>query len=128
MERISQKALRRLVILLCAVACAGPVQAQESRFVATVAGKPALRVDGQPFLVLAVQLNNSSGFPAEFRKLAPAIRRSNANVVMAPIGWESVEPVEGRFDWTVVDGLIAEARAQQVRLALLWFAHGRTPI
>ncbi|WP_447411724.1 beta-galactosidase, partial [Clostridium perfringens] len=84
-------------------------------------GMPALQVDGRPFLVLGIQLNNSSGFPAEFHRLAPAIARSHANVVMAPIGWESVEPEEGRFDWSVVDGLIAEARAQKVRLALLWF-------
>ena len=103
------------------LAAATPLAAQDSRFVATDAGKPALRVDGEPFLLLGIQLNNSSGFPAELRRLAPAIARSHANTVMAPIGWESVEPVEGRFDWAVVDGLIAEARRQQVRLVLLWF-------
>ncbi|AIT08236.1 hypothetical protein MC45_13030 [Sphingomonas taxi] len=108
------------LLLACGVVAA-PLAAQDSRFVATDAGKLALHVDGQPFLLLGIQLNNSSGFPAELRRLAPAIRRSHANTVMAPIGWESVEPVEGRFDWTVVDGLIAEARAQQERLVLLWF-------
>lgn len=108
-------------LLLVGGVVAAPLAAQDSRFVATDAGKPVLHVDGQPFLLLGIQLNNSSGFPAELRRLAPAIRRSHANTVMAPIGWESIEPVEGRFDWTVVDGLIAEARAQQVRLVLLWF-------
>jgi hypothetical protein len=100
---------------------AAPLMAQDSRFVAGAAGKPALRVDGKPFLLLGIQLNNSSGFPEQMRRLALAIRRSRANTVMAPVGWESVEPVEGRFDWSVVDGLIAEARTQQVRLVLLWF-------
>ncbi|WP_242096410.1 DUF5597 domain-containing protein [Sphingomonas sp. CROZ-RG-20F-R02-07] len=111
---------RSLVALLLAGAGV-PVMAQDSGFVATGSGKPALRVDGAPFLVLGIQLNNSSGFAGEFHKLAPAIARSHANVVMAPVGWESVEPEEGRFDWSVVDGLVAEARAQKVRLALLWF-------
>jgi hypothetical protein len=108
-------------LLLASGVVATPLAGQASRFVATAAGKPVLRVDGQPFLLLGIQLNNSSGFPAELRRLASAIARSHANTVMAPVGWESVEPVEGRFDWTVVDGLIAEARAQQVRLVLLWF-------
>ncbi|KQM66313.1 hypothetical protein ASE65_14685 [Sphingomonas sp. Leaf16] len=99
-----------------------PATAQQSRMVAYSTGtKPVLQVDGAPYLLLGMQLNNSSGFPAEFRRLAPAIARSHANTVMAPIGWETIEPEEGRFDWTVVDGLIAEARAQDVRLVLLWF-------
>jgi hypothetical protein len=100
-----------------------PIWAQRSRMTAAEAGeaKPSLRVDGAPYLLLGIQLNNSSGFPAEFRRLAPAIARSHANTVMAPVGWESVEPEEGRFDWSVVDGLVAEARTQNVRLVLLWF-------
>ena len=112
----------RLAAGCAALAVAMPASAQHSRMVASPgAAKPVLQVDGEPFLLLGMQLNNSSGFPAEFRRLAPAIARSHANTVMAPIGWESIEPDEGRFDWSVVDGLIAEARAQDVRLVLLWF-------
>lgn len=88
---------------------------------ATPSGKPALEVDGRPFLMLGIQLNNSSGFASELHRLGPAIARSHANVVMAPLGWESIEPEEGRFDWSVLDGLVADARAQKIRLALLWF-------
>lgn len=112
---------RIAALLAAALLPLAPAAAQDSRFVPTASGKPALTVDGAPFLVLGIQLNNSSGFPAEFHRLAPAIARTHANVVMVPLGWESVEPEEGRFDWSVVDGLIAEARAQKVRLALLWF-------
>nr|WP_240504599.1 DUF5597 domain-containing protein [Tsuneonella mangrovi] len=78
-------------------------------------------VDGKPYLVLGIQLNNSSGFAPVFHQLANAIARSHANTVMVPIGWESVEPEEGKFDWSVVDGIVREARAQNVRVALLWF-------
>ncbi|MDP1028424.1 DUF5597 domain-containing protein [Sphingomonas sp. KR1UV-12] len=118
---MDRRRARCMMFALLLGAAASPLAAQDSRFVPTPAGKPALQVDGKPFLVLGIQLNNSSGFPTELRRLAPAIARSHANVVMAPIGWETIEPEEGRFDWAVVDGLIAEARAQKVRLALLWF-------
>ncbi|WP_200909335.1 DUF5597 domain-containing protein [Sphingomonas sp. Leaf9] len=112
----------RILAGCAAVALSCPASAQHSRMVASNNGsKPTLEVDGAPYLLLGIQLNNSSGFPAEFRRLAPAIARSHANTVMAPIGWETVEPEEGRFDWSVVDGLIAEARTQNVRLVLLWF-------
>ena len=120
-QRVCRPCTRMMAAALLLAGAATPLAAQDSRFVATAAGKPALHVDGQPFLLLGIQLNNSSGFPAELRRLAPAIARSHANTVMAPVGWESVEPVEGRFDWSVVDGLIAEARNQQMRLVLLWF-------
>ena len=39
----------------------------------------------------------------------------------APVYWDLVEADEGRFDWTLVDGLIAEARRNEMRLVLLWF-------
>ena len=87
------------------------------------AAEPALplQVDGKPWLVLGVQVNNSSGVPAALRDLSGAIARSGANTVMTPVSWEEIEPVSGRFDFSVVDGLVAEARRQNVRLVLLWF-------
>lgn len=43
------------------------------------------------------------------------------NTLLAPVSWELVEPQEGQFDFTVVDGLIHEARRHDLRLVLLWF-------
>jgi beta-galactosidase GanA len=43
------------------------------------------------------------------------------NTVVAPVSWELIEPVEGRFDFASVDGLIRRARRHGMRLVLLWF-------
>ncbi len=111
-----------ITVALLAAAIGSPMSAaaHDSRFVYSQAGKQ-FTVDGKPFLVLGVQLHNSSGSPATFRRLASAIAASGANTVMVPISWEAVEPREGTFDFSMVDGLVKEARAQKVHLTLLWF-------
>src|SRR4051812_25010199 len=84
-------------------------------------GRSALVVDGAPFLVLGVQVNNSSAWPAMLPKVWPAVEALHANTVEFPIYWEQFEPKRGEFDTTVLDTLLAEARAHGVRLVLLWF-------
>lgn len=84
-------------------------------------GKHALMVDGAPFLVLGAQVNNSSNYPAALDMVWPAVKTIAANTVQVPIAWEQVEPEEGRFDFSFVDTLLQQARANEVRLVLLWF-------
>lgn len=84
-------------------------------------GRHALFVDDAPFLILGVQAHNSSGWPAMLPKVWPAVERLHANTLEIPIYWEQFEPEPGRFDTSVVDTLIREARVHHVRLVLLWF-------
>ena len=81
----------------------------------------AFIVDGEPFLALAVQANNSSNYPEMLDTVWPVMDRLHANTLLMPIAWEQVEPVEGRFDLTFLDTLVGEARAHDKRLVLLWY-------
>ncbi|HYD25180.1 MAG TPA: DUF5597 domain-containing protein [Croceibacterium sp.] len=83
--------------------------------------KPALIVDGAPFLVLGAQANNSSNYPAMLAQVWPAVERIGANTLLMPVAWQQVEPSEGRFDFGFVDTLLEQARARDKRLVLLWF-------
>jgi len=85
-------------------------------------GRHALLVDGKPFLVLGAQVHNSSNSVEALQQVWPAVADAKANTVVVPVAWEQVEPVEGRFDFSFVDALLAQARERGVRVALLWFA------
>lgn len=81
-----------------------------------------LIVEGEPFLVLGSELRNSSASsPAYMEPLWENLKAGGMNTVLAVVTWEQVEPVEGQFDFTVVDELVKAARAHDLKLALLWF-------
>jgi beta-galactosidase GanA len=84
-------------------------------------GRHALFVDGAPYLILGVQVNNSSAWPAMLPKVWPAVEALHANTVEMPIYWEQFEPQQGHFDYTVLDTLLTQARQHHVHLILLWF-------
>ena len=82
-----------------------------------------LIVDDKPFLVLAGELGNSSSSNQEYmRPIWPRLKSLNLNTVLIPVYWEIIEPTEGKFDFTLVDGLIQDARKHNLRLVPLWFA------
>lgn len=85
-------------------------------------GHHALIVDGQPFLMLGAQANNSSNYPEPLKKVWPVIEQMDANTLEIPVAWEQIEPQEGRFDFSWLDTLLPQARAHGKRLVLLWFA------
>lgn len=84
-------------------------------------GRFALMVDGAPYLELGVQANNSSAWPAYLDKVWPAAEQLHANTVELPIYWEQLEAVEGKYDFSVVDLILKQAREHHLRLVLLWF-------
>ncbi len=123
MKHRSRKCFAYLAIF---TACFGaaPLAAQSEHPIPKIVqrdGRYALFVDGAPYLMLAGQVNNSSAWPAMLPKVWPAIEYLHANTVEMPIYWEQFEPEQGRFDYSVVDTLLAQAREHRVHLVLLWF-------
>lgn len=81
-----------------------------------------LVVHGEPFLVLGGELGNSTATSRAYMEpIWPALVEMDLNTVLAAVPWAMVEPEEGRFDFSMVDYLIEDARAHDLKLILLWF-------
>jgi beta-galactosidase GanA len=81
-----------------------------------------LIVKGTPMLLIGGELGNSSSSSAAY--MAPhwaRLKQMHLNTVLTPVSWELIEPVEGHFDWSSVDGLLRQARANDLKLVFLWF-------
>ena len=81
-----------------------------------------LVVDGKPFLVLGAELHNSTS--SDLNYTDPILARFAAlhlNTALAAVDWDLMEPEEGKFDFSLVDGVIQDARRHDLRLILLWF-------
>jgi len=85
------------------------------------AGHYHMEVDGRPFFVLAAQMHNSSAWLKYLPFFWKAAEALSVNTVQAPVYWETMEPAEGHYDFSMVDTLITQARTHRKRLALLWF-------
>jgi beta-galactosidase GanA len=78
---------------------------------------------GKPFLILGGELHNSSSSSLAYMEpLWPQLAAMGLNTVVTPLSWELVEPVEGKYDFTLVDGLLAQAREAHERIVFLWLA------
>ena len=115
------KRFRPLAILTALALSSAPALAADLPKLVEKDGRHALMVDGAPFLMLGMQVNNSSNYPSQLPKVWPAVKTLHANTVEVPIAWEQIEPVEGRFDFAFVDVLLKQARDNDVHLVLLWF-------
>jgi beta-galactosidase GanA len=82
-----------------------------------------LVVDGKPFLVLGAELHNSSSSSLDYMApIWPKLAALPLNTVLTPLSWELVEPEEGKFDFTLLDGLLKQAREQHLKVVFLWLA------
>lgn len=114
------------IVTLFVLLKTGPVFSQEN--VAEIPkivqkdGRFALVVDGEPFLMLGGQSGNSSTWPGILPDVWNTIEAVNANTLEVPVYWEQVEPQPGRFDFSMVQLLLDQARERNKRLILLWFA------
>ena len=88
-----------------------------------------LIVDGQPFLVLGGELANTASSSTEYMKpVWPRLAQMHLNTVLTGMSWAQFEPAEGKFDFALVDGLLASARQQNLKIIFVWFGSWKNGI
>ena len=98
------------------------IYAQEIPHIEKVGNKHQLIVNNKPFLILGGELGNSTGTTIEsMQPVWHRLEELHLNTVLIPVYWELLEPKEGKFDFQLVDDLIKEARAHNLKIVLLWF-------
>jgi hypothetical protein len=124
----SMMKMMRMAVFGCVVAllASGAAWGQTSRGtmpqIIEKDGRHALLVDGQPFFMLGGQAHNSSAWPGMLPKVWLAVETIHANTLEIPIYWEQIEAQPGKFNFSLVDTLLKQARKHKVNLVLLWFA------
>ncbi len=116
------RSTRLNALLLSSLLVPATLASQEMPRMAHQDGRYALMVDGKPYLMLGAQVSNSSGWSEKLQALWPMAAAMHVNTLEVPVYWEQLEPSEGKFDDSVVDNVVEQARAHHVRLILLWFA------
>jgi beta-galactosidase GanA len=108
-----------IIFLLCFCSC---VNAVDLPHLQTQNNVTSLLVNNEPFLILGGELANSSASTSSYMKQVwPKLKAMNLNTVLVPVYWELIEPEQGRFDFTLLDELLRDARANDLKLVLLWF-------
>lgn len=82
-----------------------------------------LIVDGKPMLILGGELGNSTSSDLKYLSgVWPTIKAAGLNTVIGTLEWDMIEPREGEYDFSSIDGMIKQAEANNVKLIVLWLA------
>jgi len=113
------------IVILSFLFCSFLVKAQNNIsgiYIVKTGDVPQLLINNNPFLILGGELGNSSASSRNYLKpIFPYLKSMNLNTVLAPVYWEIMEPEENKFDFSLVDGMITEARQYNMKLVFLWF-------
>lgn len=92
-------------------------------FIKTDNGIATLYVNDQPFQARSGEIHNSSASNLTYMEnhVWPQLKDLNMNSVIVPLYWETIEPTEGNYCFDLLDGLISQARENEMKLIFLWF-------
>jgi len=111
-----------IAALIAALLAAFPEAAAAAPAIRNQGSTAHLVVDDKPFLVLGGELRNSSASNLDYLdKLWPGLRAAGLNTVIVPVEWDQTEAREGQFDFHILDGTLKQARANKLKLIVLWF-------
>ena len=78
--------------------------------------------DVNRLFILGGELSNSAATSvADIDEVMPRMAALGLNTVLVPAYWDLIEPVEGKYDWTLVDRVIDKARENRLQVVFLWF-------
>jgi len=81
-----------------------------------------LIVKDQPFLMLGSEPGNSTASSLEdMKRVCERLQAMNLNTMLVPAYWDLIEPEEGKFDFTLIDGTMDLARKYELKIVFLWF-------
>ena len=113
-------------LLASLIVCAASISAAETTALPQIRPNEAAKqlfVDGKPFIVLGGELHNSSASSIEYMKpIWDKLAAMHLNTVIGTVSWELIEPDEGKFDFSLIDNQIEQARQHKMHLVLIWFA------
>jgi len=82
-----------------------------------------LIVDGKPFLVLGAEPPTSAPSNLEYLRYMFSVMANTGhqNTAAIAVGWNWIEPEQGKYDFRIVDAMIEDARQIDQRIVLVWF-------
>ena len=92
-------------------------------------GIPTLSVHDRPFFMRSGEIHNSNASSLQYaqEQLWPSLRGLGLNAVIVPLSWELIEPEEGSYDFSTVDGLVRQARDEDVEAILTEYTASMEP-
>lgn len=98
------------------------ITAQQMPSLKKVGNKTQLIVNEKPFLILGGELGNSTATSMEnMVDVWQKMKDMHLNTILVPVYWELIEPQEGKFDFSLYEDLILEARKHELKIIPLWF-------
>lgn len=72
--------------------------------------------------ILGGELSNSAATStADIDEAMPRMKAIGLNTVLVPAYWDLTEPTEGRFDFSLIDRTLFQARQNNLKVVFLWF-------
>jgi len=112
-------------LLLAGFSSVAPAQQKPIPRLVKTGSKVSLIVDGKPFIMLGGQVGNNSATQERMAHAWPKLKAYHANTVEFPVYWKTIEPQEGKFDFSDFDNVLKDCRAQGLKAVLLWFGSNK---
>ena len=117
----------RCLLMLASTLCFMAAQAQPA--LVKKNGSTHFEIDGKPFVMFTGELHNSTSTSESYMQeigVWKQMKEANFNTVIASCSWDVIEREAGKYDFTSVDHVIRDARANGLKVVMIWFASWRT--